>query len=170
MAVDEYILAYAFGGNLPKVEWLVGHDPGLLNARDEAGRTPLMWAFKGGHLDVARWLLDQGAAINERTNDGCTALWCACEEGDLPVMRLLLERGADPTTANQKGSTPLLIASSQGHLEVVRGLLGHPSANATIDHGNELGQTALWLACCYGRGGIVRVLLKQERGRPNHRR
>jgi ankyrin repeat protein len=122
-------------GNVGEVEWLVGQDPGLLDARDSNRMTPLMWASRGGHVGVVRWLVDQGAAINERNSGGCTALLYACHGGCLPVVELLLERGADTTIAlHIDGTTSLMIASSQGHLEVVRVLLGHPSARATISH------------------------------------
>jgi ankyrin repeat protein len=52
-----------------------------------------------------------------------------------------------------------MAASSQGHVQVVRFLLGHPIAKTTINHGDVGGQTALLLACYWGRGGVARALL-----------
>jgi uncharacterized protein len=155
------IWAAAKEGDLAEVERLVGHDPGLLNARENGDcMTPLMCA-SGRHVGVVRWLLDQGAAIDERDRRGLTALWVACFRGCLPVARLLLERGADPTIAYQDlGWTPLMIASARGHPEVVRLLLGHPGAKATINQRNHRGETALWVASKVGSGGIVRALLE----------
>jgi uncharacterized protein len=71
-----------------------------------------------------------------------------------------VERGADPTIATHVGMTPLMAASHEGHLEVVRLLLGHHSAKAAINRHSENGQTALWRACCMGRGGVARALLE----------
>jgi ankyrin repeat protein len=151
----------AKAGDLAEVERLVGQDPGLLDAKDGFfGGAPLMLAAREGHVGVVRWLLDKGAAIDHIDNIGSTALWRTCCEGRLPVVRLLLERGADPTIADHGGSTPLMTASYQGHVEVVRSLLGHPSAKTMLNRRDRYGKTALWEACYYGRGGVVRVLLE----------
>jgi ankyrin repeat protein len=151
----------AMDGDVGEVERLIGQDPGLLDAGDEDGWTPLMFASAKGHVGVVRWLGDEGAAINERDlQEGGTGLFLACCQGHAPVVRLLLERGADPTIADTGNSTPLMIASGQGHLEVVRVLLGRPSGKATVNHRNVSGRTALWWACCQGRGGVVRALLE----------
>jgi ankyrin repeat protein len=150
----------AGAGDLVEVERLEGHDRGLLDARDGAGRTPLIWASEWGHVGVVRWLLDKGAAIDHTDNLGSTALWFASCCGRTPVVKLLLERGADPAIAFHGGWTPLMAASQRDHLEVVRVLLGHPDAKATVNHRDNEGQTALRLACYWGFGGIVRALLE----------
>jgi ankyrin repeat protein len=152
----------AEAGDVGEVERLVGQDPGLLDAGDGAGTTPLMWASMRGHVGVVRWLLDKGAAINGRDATRCTALWYVCVHGHAPVVRLLMERGADPTIANVVSGIPMIAASKEGHLEVVRFLLGHPSAKAAINHRDESGQTALWRACYKGCGGVVRALLESR--------
>jgi hypothetical protein len=152
----------ARAGDLAEVERLVGHDPGLLNAKDGHSQTPLILASFEGHTEVVRWLLDKGAATNERTKLGSTALFLACRWSHLSAASLLLERGGDATIAGGGNSTPLIEASLGGHLETVRLLLGQPSDRTTIDHRNTRGETALWLACFRGRGGVVRALL--ERG------
>jgi hypothetical protein len=154
----------AKAGDLAEVQRLVGHDPGLLDATHEGYyyecKTPLLLASDTGHVGVVRWLVDRGAAINEGDISGMTALWCASLHGRTPVVKVLLEGGADPSIATRWGSTPLMIASVEGRLEVVRLLLGHPSAKATIDRRDRNGRTAVWWACCMGRGGVARALLE----------
>jgi hypothetical protein len=152
----------ATDGDLDEVQQLVGQDPGLMNGKDDYGRTPLMLACSEGHAEVSRWLVDQGAAINERDDDSETALGCACacDGGSLPVVRLLMEEGADPTIADGQGSTPLMNASEGDHLEIVDLLLEDPSAASTINHRDSMGNTALSLAVCYGNAEMVKVLLK----------
>jgi hypothetical protein len=153
----------AKNGDFAEVERLLGQDPGLLNAKEEEvhpSRTPLMGASARGHVGVVRWLLDQGAALNEQGANGCTALALACSEGRTPVVKLLLEEGADPTIVMIAGSTPLIAASDHGHLEVVRLLLAHPGGKATINNFDRDGETALWRACFFGHGAIVRGLLE----------
>jgi ankyrin repeat protein len=152
----------AESGDLAEVQRLVGEDPGLLEAQEDwpLGGTPLMFASKGGHVGVVRWLLDEGAAINAQSECGYTAVWWASCKGHLSVVRLLLERGANPTFQEEEGSTPLLRASSEGHLEVVRLLLGHARAKATLNHRDYERRTALYEACFYGRGAVARALLE----------
>jgi uncharacterized protein len=159
LSAMERIWNVALDGDVDEMERLVGQDPGLLDARDRMGWTPLLYVSEDGNMGVVRWLLDKGAAINEREDTGSTALWQACSRGLAPVVRLLLERGADPAIANNRSSTPLMEASRRGHLEVVRSLLEHPSAETTINK-HDGGATALWHACCTGRGAVVRALLE----------
>jgi ankyrin repeat protein len=150
----------ARAGDAVEVERLVGQDPGLLDARDSQGMTPLMWASKWNLMGVVQCLLDKGAATDERANGGWTALWLACFEGHLRVVRLLVEKGADPIIADEEGWTPLLVASFEGHLEVVRVLLGYPSVISGIDDTKRCGATALWGACHRGSVGVMRALLE----------
>jgi ankyrin repeat protein len=150
----------AKAGDVGEVERLVGQDPNLLNARAALGVTPLIVASASGHVEVVRWLLDQGAAIDVRAENDVTALVSAIFSYRPAVIRLLLERGGDPTIANSEGWTPLACASWQGRLEIVRLLLAHPSATTIIDHGDAHNQTALHYACLRGAGGVARALLE----------
>jgi ankyrin repeat protein len=150
----------AIKGHVGMVEWLVGQDPGLLDAANGYGMTPLMYASKQGHVGLVRCLLGRGAAINNAPGpNGYTALWIASSWGRTAVVKLLLERGGDPTIAATDGSTPLIAASELGYPQIVHVLLGHPSGNITVNNRQDNGKTALWHACNYGRWGIVRALL-----------
>jgi hypothetical protein len=146
-------------GDLGEVERLVGQSPDALEHTDCDGWTPLFWASQGGHLAVVRYLLDKGAAVNARSDTGFTALWFGSVQGHISVVKLLVERGGDPTLAGH-GGTPLMGASFRGHVEVVRFLLGHASVKATINYAGSARETALWRACYWGRGGVVKALLE----------
>jgi ankyrin repeat protein len=152
----------AKAGELAEVERLVGQDPGLLDARNDYGQTPLIYASREGHFGVVRWLLDAGAAMDAQSYHGYTALTWACSGGHTPVVRLLLEREADPVVIDESGETPLMHASRLCPLEVVHLLLGHQSVRSTINHRETIGKTALFLACFFGQGGKVRALLESE--------
>jgi hypothetical protein len=148
-------------GDLGEVQRLVGHDQGLLTAQPYGGwgPTPLTLASKEGHVEVVRWLLDQGAALDSQTYGG-TALYTACERRHTPVVRMLLERGANPRTACPEGRTPLTTAIRGRYLEGVRLTLGHLRGKAAVNRRDQYGQTALWDASFYGLGGIVWALLE----------
>lgn len=82
-----------------------------VNARDEAGFTPLHDAALAGNAAAVRMLLDHGADINlgDKEN-GATALYMAATMGREEVVTLLLDKGADPG----KGPSPLRAAVSGG--------------------------------------------------------
>ena len=78
-----------------------------VNAVDETGRTSLIEAVFGGHLDTVELLLRRGAAVNARDNDGWTALMEAASKGRADLVRLLLAFGADARIQNKNGWTAL---------------------------------------------------------------
>ena len=59
-------------------------------------RSPLHYAAREGHYEVACVLLEDGAVVDSRNNVGLTPLHYACREGHCAVAELLLEKGADP--------------------------------------------------------------------------
>ncbi|EKM54787.1 uncharacterized protein PHACADRAFT_56287, partial [Phanerochaete carnosa HHB-10118-sp] len=62
-----------------------------------------------GHVDIARALLDHGAAVDTQEKDGWTPLHLAAQFGHVDTARALLDHGADVDRQNKNGSglTPL---------------------------------------------------------------
>jgi ankyrin repeat protein len=90
----------------------VQQDRGLLVAiggHDE-GYTPLTAAAWGGHVEVMRYLLEEGAQVNLQDEADFTALGCACEQGYTEAIHVLLAHGADAALAFYDGHTPLMMA------------------------------------------------------------
>lgn len=91
-------------GNLRMISALLDLQESVdVNATDSAGRTPLHWAvgrdqerdYELPHVEVARWLLEEGADVAARCNKGCTPLYEAAKAGDTDMCLLLLRWGAD---------------------------------------------------------------------------
>ncbi|OQS01544.1 hypothetical protein ACHHYP_00676 [Achlya hypogyna] len=108
---EERVWEAARSGALPALKAL---EPTAttLNYRDAAqGRTPFTMACAGGHVAVARWLLDRGIDEYARDFAGNTPLHHACAAGQARVVRFLLElEGFSPYVLNAKGESPLEVA------------------------------------------------------------
>ena len=140
-----------------------------------------MPASLGGHVGVARLLLDAGADRNLANSNGDTALKLASVGGHVGVARLLLDDG--PYIVNSYGDTTLMAASATGHVEVAPLLYGDTAlmaasakgnvevARLLLDAGadsnlaNSHGRTALNLAFVGGHVQVKRLLLEASTGK-----
>jgi uncharacterized protein len=91
------------------VERLVSKHPEDVKARGGYRSTPLHAAVDKGHLEVALFLLQQGADVNARDTEGSTPLHLAVWHGDIKAMRLLIDYGADPNAKNKDRVTPSFV-------------------------------------------------------------
>ena len=71
------------------------------------GWTPLIYAATGGHDDLVRWLLGEGADINAAAPNGTTALMMAVRENRYSTAILLIARGANVNHRNENGASAL---------------------------------------------------------------
>ncbi|RWS31774.1 BCL-6 corepressor-like protein [Leptotrombidium deliense] len=94
-----------------------------INARDNAGYTPLHECCSRGHLLIAKALLEHGGDVNASAAGGIRPLHDAVEGDHLEVVRLLLSYGSDPTISTYSGLTPLKLARSKRMICFLRGFL-----------------------------------------------
>ena len=73
--------------------------------------TPLHSAAAAGQVEIARWLLERGAAVDARQRGGYTALHAAAQNGDLPLVELLLAHGAARALRTADGKSAADFAS-----------------------------------------------------------
>jgi len=121
--------------------------------RAEENVTPMHGAVDGGHLNIAKLLLERGANPGPFDKDAGTPLHIACHNGSLEICRLLL---AQPGVKNglalrsKCGWVPLHAAARGRGAPIVRILLdagAQVDAVADGDREFEKGMTALALAC-----------------------
>lgn len=91
---------------------LVAHPGFDVNALNDAGESPLMLVAIRGQLDLARRLLERGAAVNL---PGWAPLHYAASGPATALVELLLAHGAEADAASPNGSTPLMMAARYGN-------------------------------------------------------
>ncbi len=150
-------------GDLAAAQRLLGSAAGasLREARDEAGRTPLLLATELDRVALAQALIEAGANVNAKDAKQDSPYLLAGAQGRLAILKLTLAHGADLASTNRYGGTALIPAAERGHVETVRVLI---AAGVKVDHVNRLGWTALLEAILLADGGpahqeIVRLLL-----------
>ena len=109
-----------------------------------------------GHLDVVKFLAEQGADIHTRDEHGRTPLMRAAAH--LDVVEYLVEQGADVNAQDVNGETPLKWAAVFGKLDVAEYLVTN---GADINARNVKGETPLNWAMEFGRQDVARFLVRQ---------
>lgn len=109
-----------------------------LDAVDETGNTPLIWAANAGQLEVVHFLLAAGVDRNTSGFLGATALSRACRWGHADVVRALLAGeggvpGADAEIPNERWQFPMHFAAFKKHHDIVRLLLEHGASTTVTD-------------------------------------
>uniref|UniRef100_T1IXT6 Uncharacterized protein n=1 Tax=Strigamia maritima TaxID=126957 RepID=T1IXT6_STRMM len=102
-----------------------------VDAKDNAGYTPLHECCARGHLQIARFLLQYGADVNASAAGGIRPIHDAVENDHVQVVRLLLSYGADPLLATYSGLTPIKIAHSRTMIDLLTGFLADVSGDST---------------------------------------
>lgn len=126
-----------------------GHTPLHLAAQDgcfgvdDNGRTMFNRTADEGHLEIVRFLVQQGVELDAPSKAGRTALHGATCYGRTQIIKFLIEAGANKEAIDEHGNTPLHLAASFGLEKVVEILL---DAGVNINNVNIHNDTALHLA------------------------
>ncbi|MEW6531564.1 MAG: ankyrin repeat domain-containing protein [Thermodesulfobacteriota bacterium] len=148
------LLMYAAGGGKPDtVRLLLGK--GLnINSRAQDGMTPLRLALRGGHSEVALFLMKQGAKEEARE-----MLLSAAMGGATEALQAIIKNGADVNSAvSEDGMTPLSYAVKNGKTAAVREILG---AGGKVNVQDKKGYTPLLFSCILEDDPILKLLLQK---------
>jgi ankyrin repeat protein len=91
---------------------------GDVNAVDESGATPLMYAVIYSKPAVVELLLTRGASVNAANKFGATALMWAAPR--TPIVQMLLAHGADVNARASDGTTALVVAARVRNVDTMR--------------------------------------------------
>lgn len=115
------------------------------------GATALAVAAGGGHLDVVKWMCENGSDVNEQFDlggsvyeKGLCALLLAMGASKFNVTKYLLENGANPNHRTHHGTTPLLDAAEHRPMAYLNLLIEHGAQIKNVRDGD--GDDALNLA------------------------
>jgi hypothetical protein len=161
-------------GDVSAMEGHIAAGAGL-EARDEAGRTPLLAACASGHLRAAARLLAHGADVRARDDQGSTTLLALLEGTararlladvaalrrqagkSIEALRSVVREVAARTEALGAGGPPALLVTDDFRTLVGAFLEG----GARVDVVDELGRNALAIAVCEGYPlAVVEALLR----------
>ncbi len=127
-----------------------------VNARDDNGVTPLMFALADNEPAMAELLIDQGADVEGRDEEGWSALMVAAAQHEPAVATTLIDHGADIEVRNVHGWTPLVPAALRDDPAMLETLVEH---GADINTRDQNRSTPLMDAAAHNIPSMVEALL-----------
>jgi hypothetical protein len=117
---------------------------------DKSGRTGLLYAGRGGQLEIVQALVRAGCPVGSYDKDARNALVYAARRGHVEVASWLLSQGVSPNSSDVHGLTPLHQAVLGRHTAVCELLL---AAGADLQMRDSNGNTPYRLAKRFGADG-----------------
>jgi ankyrin repeat protein len=113
-------------GELDEVKTLFGINHELINAKDTSNRTCVLYAARGGKLEVFKYLIEKGADINAIDIGGDNALHYATRfpDGNLDLVKLLVDdKGFDVNKQGNYNETALHCAVLGLNIDIISFLI-----------------------------------------------
>jgi len=157
----------SYSGNLDIAKLLISFGA-YVNAFDEFGLTPLMYACQQGFVNLMQYfLVDCGANLLALDSSGKTAVHHAAMSNHAPALHALREADANFDDVDNQGNTAMHLAAEQGYYEVVKTLL---QEGAHCSYQNSEGNQPLHLAARNNHVSVMRVLVVYDKhvGRVNY--
>jgi len=123
------------------------------------GMTPLHYAARHDHVEVAKLLIDAGAKVNAREADDITPLLMAISNDNVSVAQFLLAHGGDVNAPDWYGRSPLWEAVN------VRNLYVH---NATFKNGIDRAPVLELIKALLAAGANVNARTRETPPFRNH--
>ncbi|CAK9807631.1 ANK2 [Anthophora plagiata] len=129
-----------------------------VNAKDEDGRQPILWAASAGSVEAVLALARAGgsAAAGAADKDGLTALHCAASRGHARCVEALVNLcGAHPDHVDDNGCSALHYAATLGHADATALIL---KLGADPNRQDRKGRTPALCAASKGQLETLKIL------------
>ncbi|KAI3658671.1 hypothetical protein MP638_006735 [Amoeboaphelidium occidentale] len=143
------------------VELLLEQDRCDVEAKDEAGWTPLHIAASTNQEMTVKLLIAKDADVNATNDSGVTPLCYACSKGYKNIVTILLDNGADALLRDKFGRSVFHRAVLKGQLSILK-LLFEKVKSASVNQPDADNNTLLHLAVEEENGEIVKFLLLEK--------
>merc|ERR1719510_793004 len=135
-----------------------------LEHKNKDGNTPLHLASENNHIEVVKFLMENGARVESRNKVNDLAVHKAATKGKLEVVKYFAsiddKAGLLNCQGNKQHQSPLHKATLSGHSKVVEILTSKYSVKINIK--DKSGNTPLHIACEKGYREIVKILIDQK--------
>lgn len=141
------------------VDYIINTCPNVdIEARDNYGYTPLIFAVDSCNVEMVKILIEAGANLDASDTSGRTALIHSVEyDFGCDVVEVLLEAGADTELKNKYGETALMVATMGCGPKIIQKLLDF---GADVNACDNNGWTALFHASMFTCKEVVKQLLE----------
>jgi DNA repair exonuclease SbcCD ATPase subunit len=133
----EDLISAVKSGNLSEVQRLVGGNKSIVNWRNKDGYTAFSYACVEGHLEIAQFLVENGANPLLKMIWGHTPLHAAADNNHPSVVRFLISLKLNPFEIYRR-RTPRGVAFGKNRTEVAS-LLEQYEAEFEEKYGREMG-------------------------------
>ena len=151
----------AENGNIAAMNVLVKHGADVnISLYDFTNYPPAYYAAKEGHLDMLKWLKNNGAdmkAVIGHDQESLLHTAARAKKDDWKMVDFLVnECGLSVNGRDKYGETPLMNAAEQGNYDMAKKLIG---LGADVHTGNHNGRSALSFAAEKEQDKLVELLL-----------
>lgn len=137
--LNNKVLKAAESGDLETLRNFISTDSDLINCRDADLYTPLHRACYNNHIQVVKFLLENGANIHAESLEGWKPLHSAAHWSQTEAAALLIEAGADINCRSKSGLAPIHLAAQQNNRPLLELFLYHPDIDLSVK--TEAGDT-----------------------------